>query len=503
MAFASSRIGAQEAIIKPCDLCEDGENVNWFCKDCDQILCDRCKRTCDRNICSNCLSSEHKKHDFVGLRELQSKVQKQLDDVIKEKETEKQTMTKNYDYLVQHEDKSGYHLKEQYAKIDDRVKAIKLAADEEGEILKESLSSIKHQQDEEVKEGKQKIHTLTGLYNKEIQSVRQELRLQTTSSLNGFVKESITKLKKLKPISIAIPDEQQLPFEEQVEDSQIRETIGKLIGSQYISEIEITKGGKDGAKCNVLSNLEIVRTFNVDKFRHCYSMCLSPDGSIWIGGIGYVYKMSSDCSTVLHQIPTRNSYVCYYIACLQSGDAVVSYGGGVPYVDRFTSDGRRVEFTELPRRKNYDKAVNTNDEVVINVDGNYIYIFSNKGKKLREIEVDGGIKTFCIDREGHIIVANRGSPNLTILDGRCGEVITLWRVSMSDIQHLTCNRYGNILATNWMENVYVLSKDGDVKKTYTVDFDGIMGICVNKEDHLLILMRKNDKYEIHVAKYLE
>ena len=44
MAFTSSRIGTQEAIIKPCDLSEDDEDVNWFCKDCFQNLCERCKK---------------------------------------------------------------------------------------------------------------------------------------------------------------------------------------------------------------------------------------------------------------------------------------------------------------------------------------------------------------------------------------------------------------------------------------------------------------------------
>ncbi|KAK3104817.1 hypothetical protein FSP39_010937 [Pinctada imbricata] len=544
MAFASSKIGAQEAIIKPCDLCEDDENVNWFCKDCDHNLCDRCKKThlrsnvskshivlsisegfamgkrnlsnicrehdelftffcktCDRNICSQCLSAKHKKHDFVDLRELQSELQKQLDDVIKEKEKEKQKMARNFDDLVQHEIKSEMQNKDECAKIKDRIRAIKVAADEEGEKLIESINSTKQQQDREVKEGKHNIQTQTGVYATEIHSIQQELRLQTASSLHGFVTESMKKLKSLKPVSIAIPDKHQLPFEG-VEDNHIRETIGKLFGSQKVSVTENTKD-REGTKCNVLSNLEIIRTFNLDRIGHCFSMCLSPDGSIWIGGDRCVYKMSSDCSTVLHQLPTRNSYLFEYIACLQSGDAVVSYGVEVSYVDRFTSDGRRVEFTELPRRSTYDIAVNINDEVVISVDMECIIIFSNKGKQLRKIEVDGGIQTFCTDRDGHIIVAHPISPNLTKLDGRSGEVKISWRVSMSDIRRVTCDRYGNILARNFKKNVYVLDRNGKVKKTYTVDCDEISGICVNKEDHLLILMYKNDKYKIHVTKYLE
>ncbi|KAK3104553.1 hypothetical protein FSP39_012883 [Pinctada imbricata] len=543
MAFASSKIGAQEAIIKPCDLCEDDENVNWFCKDCDQNLCDRCKKThlrsnvskshivhsisegfamgkrnssnicrehdelftffcktCDRNICSQCLSAKHKKHDFVDMRELHSEVQKQLDDVIKEKETEKQMMTRNFDDLVQHEIQSEMQNKDECAKIKDRVRAIKVAADEEGEKLIESINSTKQQQDKEVKEGKHNIQTQTRVYATEIQSIQQELRLQTASSLHGFVTESMKKLKSLKPISIAIPDKQQLPFEG-VEGNHIRETIGKLFGSQKVSVTENTEG-RDGTKCNLFSNLEIIRTFNLDRIGRCWSMCLSPDGSIWIGGNGYVYKMSSDCSTVLNQITTRKSYSCSYIACLLSGDAVVSYGG-VSHVDRFTSDRRRVEFTELSPKKTYDIAVNINDEVAISVDLRYIIIFSSKGKQLRKIEVDGGITTFCTYRDGHIIVAHRRSSNLTILDCRNGAVIKSWEVSISDITRLTCDRYGNVLATNMWKNIYFFSKNGDVQKTFTVDCDGINGICVNQDDHLLIVMVTKRKFEIKVTNYLE
>ncbi|KAK3105220.1 hypothetical protein FSP39_020093 [Pinctada imbricata] len=471
-----------------------------MCREHDDLFTFYC-RTCDENICSKCLSAKHKKHDFVDLRELQLEVQKQLDDVIKEKEAEKQNMIKSFDDLVQHERQSEMHFRDECAKIKDRVEAIKFAADDEGGKLMESLNSTKHQQDKEVKEGKHKIQTQTRVYDKEIQMIQQELRLQTASSSNDFVKESMKKLKALKPTSISIPDKQQLPLEEQVDGNQIRETIGKLLGAKKVSGIQISRG-REGKKWNVLAKLDIIRILNLDKIGYCCSLCLIPDGSIWIGGDRCVYKMSSDCSTVLHQIPARKHYWCGYIACLQSGDAVVTYGG-TPYVDRFTSNGRRVEFTYLPLKKTHDMAINSNDEVVISVNTGCIIIFSNKGTQLKEIEVDGGIKTFCTDRDGHIIVADPRSPNLTILDGMSGEVKTSWKVSVSDIEHLMCDRYGNVLVTNKEKNVYFFNKDGDVQKTFTMDCNIIIGICVNKEDHLLILMYKNYTHEIHVTKYLE
>ncbi|KAK3104968.1 hypothetical protein FSP39_014270 [Pinctada imbricata] len=536
MAFASSNLGAQEAIIKPCDLCEDDEYVNWFCKDCNQNLCDRCKmthlrsnvskshvvlsisegfvmgkrnlsnfcrehdelftffcRTCDKNICAKCLSTKHKKHDFVDSKEFQ----KQMNDVIEEK----QRMTRNYDDFVQSEEKSDTHLKDQCTNTDERLEAIELGADEEGEKSKESLCSIIQQQ-EEAKESKKIIQTQTGLRlcDDDIHTDQQELPIQTTSSLNDFVKDSITKLKSLKPISIAIPDEQQVPCEEQRHENQIMETIGNQHGDKIT---EITEGeGKDGSECNGSSKLEISRTLNLNRFKSCCSMWLSPDGSIWIGGDGYVYKMSSDCSRVLHQITTRNSYGCGYIACLQSGDAVVSYGG-VPYVDILASDGRRVDFTDLSPKSIYDIAVNNQDEIAINVAGKSIAIFTNDVQQLKEFNVGFGIETFCTDRDGHFIVAHPGSPYLTILDGRNGAVKTSWKVSISDIERLTCDRHGNLIASNNEKNVYFFSRNGEVQKTFTVDCDEIIGICVNEGDNLWILVCTNDEYKMHITTYLK
>ncbi|KAK3105036.1 hypothetical protein FSP39_015801 [Pinctada imbricata] len=328
MAFASSKIGAQEAIIKPCDLCEEDENVNWFCKDCDQSLCDRCKRThlrsniskshivlsisegfamgkmnisnmcrvhdkpfqffcrtCDRNICAKCLSTKHKKHDFIDLHDLQSEVQKQLDDVIKEKEDEVQKMTKAHDDLEQHENESENYLKEKYASIDVNVKAIQKAAAEEGEKMKQSLYERIEQHDKEVKEGKQKIQGQTKVHRNEIHTIQQKLRLQTASSCNNFVKESKSKLQSLRFLSITIPDISQLFAEGRVDRNQIRQMIGNIGKMAEVSVMEYSKRndetttgnvlsqGKDETTTgNVLSQLEIIRTLKLNKIEKCYML---------------------------------------------------------------------------------------------------------------------------------------------------------------------------------------------------------------------------------------
>ncbi|KAK3104521.1 hypothetical protein FSP39_003964 [Pinctada imbricata] len=421
-------------------------------------------------------------HDFVGLSELELEIKKQLEDVIKEKKIEKQKMENNYHDLVQHESDSEIYLKEQYSTIDGRINAIKMTADEEGEKLKKSISSEISQQDKEVEKGKHKLQTQTVLYDDVIQTIQQELSLQTASTLNIFVKESITKLKSLKPTSITIPEIKYHFPKETVDRNEIREMVGRVREKPIID----------------VDKIEITSTINLKTLGSLFSMCLSPDGSIWIGGSGVVCKMSSDCSATLRQIPARGSYSCGYIACLLSGDAVVSYGS-IEYIDRFTSDGSRIEFSSLSPGVSYDIAVNSDDQVVIKVNKTTIVILSNEGKRFREYKLDGDIRAFSTD--GNIIFARKGSGFLEILDGRSGKHIANLHVTLSDIECLTHDSYGNLLSANGKKNIYIGYKNR-CRRTFTIKCDDIIGICVNKDDNLLILIHIKKKCELRVAKYL-
>ncbi|KAK3105394.1 hypothetical protein FSP39_024201 [Pinctada imbricata] len=542
MAFASSRIGAQEAIIKPCDLCEDDEDVNWFCKDCFQNLCDRCKkmhlktanckhhevvsilegiaitkeavsnlcqdhnvpfsffcRTCDQNICSKCLSKKHKKHDFIDIHECQSELHKVLDTMLNEKETEKEQMTKNLVTWSEFETRCEKTLRENYKNIDKRVKAITSAATEEGEKLK-YLQSKEEGQMTESKESKEKIEARKDAYNAEIQAIKQNIPLQTTSSLNQFVKTSVSRLQSLKPLSIPTPRNSMFTIGS-INKDQIRDMIGRDGDQRDASGPSKDKTKKRGK--NVLEKLQIMRSHKLDIESGCYSMCVSPDGSIWIGGYGYVYKMSSDCSTVLHQIPARfPSWSCLYIACLQSGDGVVSDGGS-SYVDRFTSDGRRVDFADLSPNDTRFIAVSDDDKVAIAVGKDIftptsVVLLSKEGKRLNEIETDANIASLCFDNDGNYVISDRKHQCLTTLD-RNGTVLKKTEMKKSYPERMACDRYGNILGIMG-KNVFLMNYEMKVQQSFTVDCDYINDICIDKDNRLFILV---DGYKVIVAKYLE
>ncbi|KAK3105079.1 hypothetical protein FSP39_016848 [Pinctada imbricata] len=544
MAFASSRIGAQEAIIKPCDLCEDDEDVNWFCKDCFQNLCDRCKkmhlktanckhhevvsilegiaitkeavsnlcqdhnvpfsffcRTCDQNICSKCLSKKHKKHDFIDIHEFQSELHKELDTILNEKETEKEQMTKNLVTWSEFETRCEKTLRENYTNIDKRVKAITSAATEEGEKLKKYLQSKEEWQMTESKESKEKIEARKDAYNAEIQVIKQNIPLQTTSTLNQFVKTSVSRLQSLKPLSLPMPRSTTFTI-----GSIKKDQIGDMIGRDS-DQRDASGPSKDKTKKrrkNGLEKLQIMRSHKLDIESGCYSMCLSPDGSIWIGGVGYVYKMSSDFSTVLHQIPTRWSVCpCRYISCLQSGDAVVSYGGLSYILDRFTSDGRRVDFADLSPNDTSYIAVSDDDKVAIAVGKDLftptsVVLLSKEGKRLNKIEMDVNIASFCFDNDGNYVISDIKHQCLTTLD-RNGTVLKKTEMKKSYPERMSCDRYGNILGVNGL-NVFLINDEMKVQQSFIVDCDYINDISIDKDNRLSILV---DNTKVIVAKYLE
>ncbi|KAK3100654.1 hypothetical protein FSP39_023137 [Pinctada imbricata] len=425
MAFASSMIEVKKTIIKHCDLCEDEEEVNWFCKNCNQNLCDRCKkihpkivsfkdhqlislcqdhnepfsfycRQCDNSICSKCLSLIHKEHDLIEISVYQSELQDRLHDALTEKETENEQIKSTLDAIFKYEEECKKTLTESFAIIDERRKAIRQDVDEECEEMKTWLKTITDQQMKGVSENKRKVEERQFAYYETVQTVKRQLPLQTTTTLSQFVKTSICDFQSLKPLSYPIPR-----INTFVVGRGNKKYIREMIGSYSSTDDIPCQSGRLNKENAVLKQLQIVSMYELDAQIRCRSICTSPDGNIWISDKSFVYKMSPDCSTILLKIPTRDngmgSNLSSYIACLKSGDAVLFYDKSFHiYLDKFTSDGRREEFTRLlpyfPYM--YGMTVSKQDEVIIAAGEKTrrrfykrIEIFSNEGKRLNSISV--------------------------------------------------------------------------------------------------------------------
>ncbi|KAK3083137.1 hypothetical protein FSP39_014908 [Pinctada imbricata] len=126
----------QYPVVTPCDLCETTEDVNSFCRNCSQNLCDGCKRlhlrstvsrehnvvhisegksseseatacakhgerlffycrTCTIFFCPKCLNPSHKNHDFLDTDEYAKELQSRVTTVIQEKSKEVEESGRN------------------------------------------------------------------------------------------------------------------------------------------------------------------------------------------------------------------------------------------------------------------------------------------------------------------------------------------------------------------------------------------------------------------------
>ena len=206
MTFASSKIRAQSAIVVPFNPCKEEEDVIWFCGDCGQKLCDRCKkthlrstnsknhnvlpifddlsvikkhvssacnthsepfsfycRTCASNICSRCLSEAHTKHDFVDICEFFVTIQKEFSELLGTKDKEKQQMAEHRASLLRYESSFKTYIQDCESNIDDRVKEIQRSAVTEGSVLMSKLAAVKEKELESV--NSQRNFNAKHLYN--------------------------------------------------------------------------------------------------------------------------------------------------------------------------------------------------------------------------------------------------------------------------------------------------------------------------------------------------
>ena len=556
MAFASSKIGAQSAINVPCDLCEEEEDVNWFCKDCGQKLCDRCKkthlrsnnsrnhivlsifealhvikqnvdsmceihtepfsfhcRTCTTNICSKCLTQNHKKHDFVDMSEANAEIQKKLNDLLIQKDKEKQQMLENKEALLRYEASFAAYVKECESKVDDRVKAIQKSAEKHGATLKSKLLEIKKKDDKFIASHIEKLQGIENNYSERIALAQQELWSQTHASIIAHCAQSETEIRSLHPISVPVPNQMNfLNFLTQIDDETIHKMVGTFI-EENIPSLEPTMAGEDDTTMEkspppFQNELKLVDEVHVNGLssHKVLGMCASPHGCVWLGTYGSVFLIDmkvSAATKTLQIIDGRKILFCLYfdcgnIACLNSGDAVVAYGGSYIHVDRFTRDGKRVDFAYIRGDSQLEGIAVSGNQVLVFTKTEY-FILSDLGETLKMIKPNVTMSHATITFEGQVILYSEGA--FVTINRNDKELEKRGNLG-NDIENLQCDQYGNILA-NKDDSLYFLRPQGTDIQRFRIGHKSFM-FCIDNEDHVLILTNEKDgKGKISVFEDLE
>ena len=247
---AASDVAVHFVISTPCSLCDGEEDVNSFCKECHQYLCDRCKRlhskspylqnhhlipytegykikgghdvvcndhnerftvfckTCCRHICAKCLTSqEHKGHEYIDIHTYAQNVT----DRIQRKITEK--ISKN-DSLSDETKKVGERNKGAMQQCENDIQAVKMNVkalmNEASKIEKEmtdALNKRKEEIGEEDRKIKDKIASMTSSNQHRITDISNDLQRQSDISIVNYEKEAIAALQQIQFSNLPGPED--------------------------------------------------------------------------------------------------------------------------------------------------------------------------------------------------------------------------------------------------------------------------------------------------------
>ena len=244
-----------------------------------------------------------------------------------------------------------------------------------------------------------------------------------------------------------------------------------------------------------------------------FSLCAGPDGSIWIGHLGFIRLVSRENGTILTTVKCREkehgTFACCYIACLSTGDAVASYGAS-PYVDKITCDGQRMDFTDVSPHRSYDIAVTQENNVIICINDGSLLVLSETAQRIRRISNLNFAEPLCNPcaynylalKGSEFVTHSVSSGKFTVIDGLLTPtVISTFKVLDKDgnsvrqqieapqticIKAYICDDHGNIVATNRDHDIFVLTITGELKEVYSLPHDRIRSMSCVCENNLLI-----------------
>ncbi|KAK3086602.1 hypothetical protein FSP39_020949 [Pinctada imbricata] len=225
---------AQLGFITKCDLCDSLEDVNSFCKNCLQNLCDNCKKlhqkipslrshdigsigdgrrvhkseellcsdhgeilthyckTCSMNVCPKCLSS-HLKHDLLNIDEEGQKMKEELEKTLESKAKLLKEIRDSRDRVLEHKTKFDSVVEDVISNIEHEFDMIlKLKTD-----VKDTVLELNAKGRTEIQE---QIHILQNFESKlenEMRRIKEDLPLYSGPTLIKFAQKESEELRSL------------------------------------------------------------------------------------------------------------------------------------------------------------------------------------------------------------------------------------------------------------------------------------------------------------------
>ena len=300
---AASDIAVHFVIPTPCSLCDGDEDVNSFCKECHQYLCDRCKRlhdkspflqnhhlvpytegykikgdhcnvicdnhkerftvfcqTCSRHICTKCLTSQsHKGHEYTDIQTYAQNVTARIQTKIAEKTTENDSLTKKIRKVSEGNKTAMQQCEDDIQEIRKNVKAL---VDEAKKIEKEMTDIVIQRKDEIGEEDKimnDKIASTTSSNQHRLTDISNSLQRQSDISVVDYEREAIAALQQIQisplPGPIDVSSKRFTPGT--LDITCLRDMIG------HMGTLSTQKTVTEHCRCKLREKIKTINSFSV------------------------------------------------------------------------------------------------------------------------------------------------------------------------------------------------------------------------------------------------
>ena len=197
----------------------------------------------------------------------------------------------------------------------------------------------------------------------------------------------------------------------------------------------------------------------------------SPDGLIWTGYKNCVRKIDPTTGEIFLEVKTRSGKFCTYLACLMTGELLVTYGGST-HIDKVTRMGTFGDFADLKPYKCYDIVVSKKNEVGVCLKGGNLAVISEKGQVIHKVKM-GKMSGFTVTNDGNYLMVDCGNGmSIVTMDGSGRHVRDTFILQESwDIERVVCDWQGNIIGLNHKKELFIINTAGLCVQKYKVPAD--------------------------------
>ncbi|XP_021352323.1 uncharacterized protein LOC110449651 [Mizuhopecten yessoensis] len=505
MASNRSVRRAQEPVTYTCALCDSKDGVRWYCNDCQENLCDRCKEThtrgrktknddvvsigeanrqgdksvpevcklhpgklcdlycsdCNLLICLMCLSKTHKHHNWKHFED-EFSIKKQH---FKEHMIAISVKIEHFknETSERHRVNEGFNdnIDTMRKEVNSQRTKLKAEVDYIADAILAELSALEKEESAMYKKDCQRSEKNF----KELTHLLEQAETADTSSVSFFETErSLRTTLPLYDVNVKYVSPKQPSF--------VTGSIDRVLLTEMLGELH----HKNQYEKTDIDNKQVQRLskFTVTQQTIIHGICPVDDSHAWLSihkyqGLVLVNKEGVVKETV------KLDFCPYMIAMVGTTDILITSYDVCTYVYKLSLHNKQVTtFADIKPHRARDISINERDEVFVSTFTPDIVVLNQSGTIIRKVSIGSEIIRYVVglSPERLCVVQTIGGSlsdrNIKITD-ELGTVILQWTGELNNGQtvgsmrlcKMSCDKYDRLFVPDYKNNqVYVLQRDG-------------------------------------------